>query len=220
MLHTAHLFQLRFSAPEEMTSSFAQRFVFGLLVLCVFQSTEAHFKVLPKQSSPATLRQRQSLLPSTSRTLDLHRQPPSHAQRSSTNSMSTVNLHSSDSSASDIYRSASSPTLNKPNSPVIMQDVDSLHRHAASSLNMRTLNIHRENTLLQRLRPSPERMISIGKYIKNGAIATAGTGGVIIIANVFQSNSGDSNSERIPIVNITTTTTEAPEIDNRIGTDK
>lgn len=221
-----NLAQLRFSNRNKM-SSFVHRIVFGLLVLCVFHSflAEARFKFLPNLSSTNILRQRQSSLPQISRAIESNRQQPLHARGSSANSMQTIHLHSSDSSTSDIYRSASSPTLNRAHSPAIMRDVESLHRQAASSLNLRAINAHRENTLLQRFRPSSERMSLVAKYLKNSAIAAAGTGGVLALADTFQSSrseKGGSNDDHIFINNIatTTTTTKAPEHDNPLGVDK
>lgn len=102
-----------------------------------------------------------------------------------------------------------------------MQETSSLHRQAASALNIRRINIQQESTLLQRLKPNPERMNLIGKYLKNGAIAAAGTGGVISIANAFQSESDpkESSDENVLIINITTSTV-SPEHDNPLGVDK
>lgn len=207
-----------------MTPSFEQRIVFGLLVLCAFYHSpaEAHFKFFPSRSLSGAVRQRQPSLPSTSRTSDSHRRLPSHSAESATNSMRSVNLHSSGSSTSDIYRSASSPALERAGSPMQMHEMSNLHRQAASSLNIRSVNTQRQNTLMQRFRPSPERIISIGKYLKNGAIASAGVGGFISVVNLFSSDSEDKDeisSEKNATIIIFTTTT-APEIDNPLGVDK
>lgn len=201
-----------------MSSSFNRRIVFGLFVLCVLHSfpTEAHFKLFSKQSTSNTLRRSHLTSPSTSQALESHRQRPLHSSSSSSSAAST----------SDVYRSASSPTLNTANSPSLMQEI-SLHREAASTLNLGRVNIVRQNqqrTLLQRLKPNLERINSIGKYIKNGAIAAAGTGGIISIANAFSNNSEkkENSSDELIVyaAPITSTTTEIPERHNPLGEDK
>lgn len=202
-----------------MLSSFKLRVVFGLLVLFLFQPflSKAHFNPFKKSTVPNTLRQRPLSLaiPSSSRTLESHRLRPLHAlPSSSVDSMTTINLQSS--SSSNIYRSVSSPTLNKVNSPSIMRETSHLHEQAASLLNIERMNIARppQQNTLHRLIPNSERMKSIGKYLKNVAIAAAGTGGTVSIVNAF-SNNDEKNDDKY-IVTITSTT-KLPEHYNPIG---
>lgn len=186
-----------------MSSSFKQRIVFGLLVLCVFYffPTEARFNLFPKKSISNTFHQQQQQQQMSfrlsSETLNLRRNQPLHALQST--SMETVNLRapssllSSSSSSSNIHRSASSPTINNANSPALMQESSSLHRQAAISLNLGgAANIHRENTIIQRLRPRLESMNAVAKYVKNGAIGVAGAGGIASLVRSFS----NGNSER------------------------
>lgn len=206
-----------------MTQSFERIFVIGLLVLCAFCQSEAFFKAPFKQSQSSSVRQRHLLL--SAETSNLNRQRALNVPGSLANSMTSVNLHSASSSSSNVYRSASSPTLNTADSPALMRETSSLHRQAASTLNAgTTLNVQRQNTLLQRLRPDPERLNSIGKYLKNGAIAVGGTGGFISIVNLFPSKSKEETEEEKSssgdsIIAVTTTTT-TPELSNPIGQDK
>lgn len=216
-----------------MTSSFKLRFVFvfGLLVLYMFQpfSVEAQrFNLFPKRSPPNNVRQRPLPLPSSStlQSIELQRPQrpmPSHSSAlSSSNSLTTINLHSpsSSSSVSDIYQSA--PMLNSGNSPAIMRETSTLHRQAASVLNLRGIGMartHRENTMLQRLKPNPARLNLIGKYVKSVAIAVSGVGGVIVIANAF-SNDSDEKKEIHDDDDYLTTTTTTPELSNQLGVDR
>lgn len=203
-----------------MMAKFVLRFVFGLLVLCAFFNlpSDARFKLFPNRAS-YTLRQRQPPI----QMMNMERQRPMHSSGSQTNSMESVNLRSHSSSSADIYRTASSPTFNRAGTSALMRETSSLHREAASSLNnMRSITIQRQNTLLQRLKPDSETLNSFAKYMKNGAIAVAGTGGFISIVNSFPSKSDEKEESNVEsnVTLITTTTTKAPEYYNLLGQDK
>lgn len=207
-----------------MSSLFQQQqIVKGLLVLCVFQifSIEARFKNLSKTNFFENVRLRPQ--PSTSIAIEPRRRIPSHSSStSSLNSMKTVDLkktsHPSSESSLDNYRSASSPALNTANSPAIMQETSlSLHRQAAS-----TLNVASRPNRRHRLIPNFERILSMGKYTKNVAIGAAGIGGTLLIADHFsnsEQNKEQSNDEGINTTNAAATT-QPPEISNPIGVDK
>lgn len=207
--------------------SFQLQIVFGLLALSVFYSfeTEARFKLFPKNSSPSTVLQRPLSMPSTSQALESHRLRPFSAA-SPASSIVTVDLHPPSSTlSSDSYRSVSLQSLNKANSPSIMRESHSLHRQAASTLNLESIKIVQPpaNKPLRRLIPNAERMNSIAKYIKNSGIGVAAAGGAVTLVDLFLSKSGekDKNSdEHIVNTATTTTTTTRPELYNPIGADK
>lgn len=187
-----------------------QIIVFGLLVLTI-SSTEAHFKPFEK--------------PSTSTNIRLRSQASSFSRRRIPSQMSSSS--SVGGSTSDIYRTASSPTLNTANSPSIMQEI-SLHREAAASLNSGRVNIfqpRRSNNPIRRLMPNSEQLSKIGTVFKYSAIGAAGVGGSISIIKAFSKDSSqtEKNDEQNTSLSTTTTTatttTVLPEIYNPIGTD-
>lgn len=218
-----------FSISSNMLLLFEPRIVFGLLVLGAFYSfpTEARFNIFSKKSSLNNLHQQQQQQQLAIRqTMNLRRQQPLHALQSS--SMESVNLksHSSSlsSSSSNIYRSASSQTLNNANSPALMRETSSLHRQAALSLNMGRANVQRGNSMLQRLKPNPASLNIMAKYAKNSAIAVAGAGGIASIVNALSNNIERKQFEdlanELNATTTTTTTTAAPELSNPLGVDK
>lgn len=217
-----------------MTPSFKLRIVFGLFVLCVFNLclTKAQMNFFSKIQRN-TLRQRTLAIPSTSQNMNLNRQRPLHSSVAA--SMESINLHSKSpssslsSSQSDVYRSLSSPSLNTVKSPAMMKEMTNLHKQAASTLNMNVgNNPFRQKTFLERLRPNPEKVSLVGKYLKNAAIAAAGTGGIITLVNQFSSESVEkdkNNNENIMTANPiesadTIKSTTVSEITNPIGIDK
>lgn len=193
-----------------MASSFEQRFVFGLFVLCVFNlffvgAVLRSSKTRTRVSSSSTRQQILSRVPQISETfesqrlhaafsghsLEAHRLHPAFSSQTSINSMTNVNLRSRSSSPSAaIHRTASSPSLlNTANSPSIMRETSVLHRHAASVLNpIRSQQIIQPHRML----PNFDKIKPMGKYLKNGAIVVAGTGGAITIVKSIK---GDEHSD-------------------------
>lgn len=209
-----------------MTMLFKLRFVFGLSALCWlhFIPSEAQIKLFSRKNLQVNIPRQRPSLPSTSRVLTSNRQPPIQ-MTARVNSMESINLQPLSSSTSDIYRSISETSLNRPNSPAIMREISNLHRQAAATLNSRNLNIVQpqpENTLIQRLRPSTERMSLIGKYIKNGGIGVAAAGGFISVVNAFASDDNNNSSKEKELKNdnenVTShTTTPVSEFTNPLG---
>lgn len=202
-----------------MLLSYKQKIVFGLLVLCAVLPIEARFKMFSK-SEPSVPRQLRTQ-PSTSQVLQpLRQRPSSHSLES--NSMVSINLKSPQSSSSsasskEIPRSSSIPSLNEQQSPSILEMSD-LHMQAAQTLNIPPA--YQRNVGLGRLIPNLDRLNLIGKIMKNAAIGTAGTGGIILIANTFTDDFDEIiNDERTTTMN-KTTTTSIPELINPIGIDK
>lgn len=223
-----------------------QKTYHGVMVLCLLQIflIEAAFRNNPQP--PTSLRQRLVSIAAASRAAaasqpassprlqQSYHQIPNPA--SLTDSMQTINLNSPSSSTStNIHRSASLPSLhsqlsaqraafNEGHSPA--RSVGSLHRQAASVLN--TAQLQRTIPTFRRLVPNFAKVKIAGRILKNSAIAAAGAGGVITIANSFSKNSENSeNSDNINISNgtstitsTTTTTTQKPERFNPIGVDE
>lgn len=205
--------------------------------------------------------------PSTSQTINLQRIRPASSSSSLassssslSNSLKRVNLNyqeplipragslSSSSSSllgtsSNIHRSVSLPSLNKPNSPAIMRETHILHRQAASMLNIQ--KIPRSGGLIQRMKPSKEHLQTMAKWAKNGAIAAGAGGGIAAIIHVSRDSHNNKedynddddikNSDRMvdeikkaagekttttsTTSTTTTTTTMKPERDTPIGID-
>lgn len=156
--------------------------MFGLFVLCVFNSffVEAHFKMTVKSSPSTRIGPQLPAVPSSSQTLNLHRTNPALSSQTSLTSMSEVNLRSPSSSSSNIYRSASSPSLNLGNSPSIMREMT--HVQAASVLNSAGLSqLQRSPPIMHRMIPNMDSIRSVGKYVKTGALTVAAVGGAIDI---------------------------------------
>lgn len=170
-----------------MSQAFKQQILLGLFVLCVFyfiHPSEAQIKFFSKRTN---LR-RQHSLPSTSRDVVL---PQRTRLPERINSYENNNLRTQ-SSTSDIYRSISSPSLNRGNSPAIMRS--NLHMQAASALNIRVAQ-QQQKTLMQRFKLNPKRITSIGNALKYGAIGAAGVGGVISISNAFTDSKIETKSD-------------------------
>lgn len=192
-----------------MSQAFKRQIFSGLFVLCAFyfiHQSEAQIKFFPKRTSSSNILRRHHSAPSTMRDAVAHPRPrPRIPDR--LNSYENINLRAS-SSTSDIYRSISSSSINRANSPALMRGTSNLHIQAASALNMEQVS-RRQNTLLQRLKPNPARITSIGNALKYGAIGAAGVGGVISISNAFAGsekeikNVGEDTTE-LSIVNTTT----------------
>lgn len=224
--------QLQFSVLSNMSTAFKRQILFGLLVLCTYHVSEAQIRFFQKLQTN-TLRQRALPIPSTSQNLNINRQVPSHSSAVLSKSMETINLHSKSSSLSssqsDVFRSLSASSLNTAKSPAIMADASKLHKQAASLLNIKNVNTpYREKTVLQRLRPNPERVSQIGKYLKNSAIAAAGAGGIISMVNILSRDSDEkeiNNKENLvtadPINSVDSVESSThSEITNPIGVDK
>lgn len=204
----------------------------------------AHFKLPKVPSRSMSIRQRLSQLASGSRGLSpqpstsiststshqvepqriSHRLRPHHSSTSSDASLSTVNLNQP--SSENIRRSSSTSSLNMQNSASLMQEMGSLHRQAARTLNIAQTN--GQNSLRHRLIPNSHQIKKVGNYLKNAAIGSGGIGGFIVTANAFSNKKNSEEIRNVTILNITkttttkstTTTTPFPEIYNPIGEDK
>lgn len=220
-----------------MLSLFELRFVFGLFVLCVFDSffvdAQLFKNVLKTSTGSARSRvytQRQPAnLPLAPRTS--LRSRPAYSSQPSLTSMSEVNLRSpSLSSEINIHRSVSVPSsLNVASSPSIMREIT--HSQAALALNtMGFQQIHPNpaSSSIHRLIPN---LSNIGKYLKNGAIASAGAGGAIQIVKAMKGDECcEEKIERKEEENLrnekpekdpkTTTDVTSSEFYNRVGVDK
>lgn len=229
-----------------MSSSFQLRFVFGLLVLCVFNSyfTEAGFRsilrrgptstssgILPLPRIPITSASAVSAvsatralnLPSSSQIL--HRRP----MHASANSMTSVGLHarsslsSSSSSVGSIHRAASSPSLNVPDSPSIMRESIISHRQAATALNLQPAPGRiGPNSWSSRMNPFANidslKLKSAGNIVKNIAIGLGGAGGALTVVKSISGGDENGNvNKEIGIITTTTTTTEKPKWDTPIA---
>lgn len=231
--------------------------MFGLFVLSVFYSVFIDAQTLPKNNPsniartryriPSRVRVPQqppilSLTPRTTNTHLIRSQPsvsnlarlkpktsnsilsrPAHSSQTSLNSMSNVNLHSSSSSSS-------LTSLNGGGSPSIMREIT--HQQAASALNAMGLRpnsapiIHRMIPDLSNIRRN------IGKYLQTGAIAVAGTGGAIQIAEVIKGDEcceekkeqkqeeKKEQKQEENIMNDKRNPTKSPEFYNSLGVDK
>lgn len=163
--------------------------------------------------------------PSTSQTLRRRQ------QSSTATSMTKADLHSSlasssSDSSSTIYRSQSSPSLNTAHTSSIMQ---AMHTPVASVLNVNRLSMlepQNRPSVLRRYKPSAaniEQIKTIGKYLKNAAIASAGTAGIITIADAFSNDRNNGSEEEIRkeepgnMTKKVITTTKNPEIEVPIG---
>lgn len=171
---------------------------------------------LPLQRSPA-------LLPLTTLTVSSFQHTDSVHSLSKTSNVPV-----------DIHRSASVPSLNVASSPSIMREIT--HAEAASVLN--TMGFQRVSPpnpipITQRMIPNLNNIRSyIGKYWQPGAIAAAGTGGIVQIAETINGNEcceektelniGDniSKEKHVSDEKFSTITTKSSEIYNPIGTDK
>lgn len=136
-------------------------------------------------------------------TLESHRLRPAFtsSQTSAADSMSDVVLYHepyplsapSASASATLHRTSSSPTsFNTANSPSIMREATVLHREAASVLNAGRTVPYQNPSLLHRIIPNLENIKKVGNYLKNGAIAVAGTGGAITIVDAIK---GDEHSD-------------------------
>lgn len=199
-------------------TSFKHRIVFGFLFLSVFNSfllIDARFNLFRKRPLPLGRSTSLQSIPSTSRTLNLQHQRPSLSSSSFTqSSMVSVDLHNRDSL---LTRSSS----NIASLPVEVRE--SLHRHAAATLNSeRAVQPSRLNTALTRLRPSPENVKTIIKYVKNTALGAAGVGGVAVIVDKLlgsadESEEKDENSHNLDNLTTPSTITISTERINPIG---
>lgn len=182
--------------------------------------------------------------PSTSQAINLQRirqtsssssLASSSSSSSSSNSMKSVDLNYQEPLIPPARTlSSSSSSLNTRNSPAIMLESHSLHRQAASMLNVQRLP---PRGLLQRIRPSNKRLQTAAKWAKNGAIAVGAGGGIAAILHL-RSDSHDNvvavvddgdiknsdnivHGEKTTAISITTIadTTMKPERDTPIGID-
>lgn len=165
----------------------------------------------------------------TPQNLDTNRLRPAFASLTPPSSMSNLYLPPSSSSSSTIHRSASSPSLNTANSPSIMREIT--HTQAAAALNVirpPVLHLRQNPSLSQRLMPNMDSIKLAAKYLREGAIAAAGTGGVVVVAEAINGNKccEDRKEEKnitnktsiVNDTNIISTTTSSPEYYNRVGT--
>lgn len=151
-----HLFQFQFIILSNTMISFKLRFVFGLLVMCVFYllPSEAQIKFPMKKIPLSTSPRRPVSLPSTSQSLNLNRQHSLPSTLSISKSMESINLHS---------RSSSLSSFNTAKSPSLMVETKNLHKQAASLLDLERINTaQRQSGLIQRL--SSSSMKTMGKY--------------------------------------------------------
>lgn len=200
--------------------SVTEKIVYGLLVLSVFKLffIEARFNPFKPNNSPT---------PRSITELHFIESNPMHsirsqslqsipfASRQSIQPQRMIPAHSSNSLSSvSLERSPSIHSLNEANSPAIMRE--SMHNQAAISLNIGREQPAQRN-IFQRIMPSHEHLEIVSKYLKNGAIASGGIGGLIVIGSSFSSKCEQSEvtnceqekkSNNIPIP----TTTPRPEI--------
>lgn len=198
------------------SSSFESKIVFGLLVLCVFNSFLADaqlFKILQNPLRSRTAIQQTPSIPLTRQTSNLLarsqlatisvtqqqtsnalvRSHPVYSSQSSLNSNMNLNLPSSGSS--NILRSVSLPSLNSAGSRPLMRQIT--HAEAALGLSQLgalpsiQLNSAASAPIMHRMMPNLNNM---GKYLQNGAIAAAGAGGVI---QIIEAINGDECCEKI-----------------------
>lgn len=198
---------------------------FGLLVFIMCGTVRAHFKApikdLTIRHQQHPIPHQQHPIPSTSGVINPHRQAP-RLTSTSLESFKSVNLGSSSHSLMDSHRSISTPMLNNELSSAILHEVESTHSRAAASLNIERFNIEQtqqRSSLLQRLRPNPERINTYVKYLKNTAIGAAGIGGVIIISDFVSNRNGGEHIAYDTNSSTTTSTTANPEHYNPIGND-
>lgn len=225
--------------------SFRSRIVFGLYVLCVFYAFTVDAQIFknPYKTAPSrvgtNLRirvppiNRQPIIPLASRTSNLVRGRPAFSSQTSLNSVRNVELQtlsrSSSSSAmivNNLQRPLSVPSLTA-SSPAIMEGIT--HSGAAAALNTMGLRpIHQSNSGIRRLIPNFNNIKNIADYLKNGAIATAGTGGAIQIVEALKDDECcDGKIERTEDGIMSDNfkignkkTTKSPEFYNPLGVDK
>lgn len=163
-----------------LSSPFKLKIVCGLSVLCVFHSFFADAVKIPFKVPSETNILRRGI-----------------AHHTSMNSMMEINLNSRTSS-STIFRSVSSPTLNIGKTPSIMREMS--HKEAASILNVvrSSPQLRQRPPLIQRMKPSQSTFETMGKYLKNGAITTAGAGGVLVIVNAFDGDKHGKEEKKEP----------------------
>lgn len=166
-------------------------------------------------------RQQISNTPSTSRNINLNLQRSLPSATAISKSLESINLHSNPPSPSSVQRAVSLQSLKTARPSATMAEVLNLHKQAASILNSGNVNIPpRPNSFsLQRLKPNPQTVRLMGKYLKNAAIGAGGVGGVISLTNFFSNNSVEkekNNSENVTTGPIKSTTES--EITNPIGT--